>query len=133
MFCDFGAPRRRSLANFCPKTDPWRLLFWCFFENGDFLKIMLTPRWEHNFRGSDIPKNGPGTDSKQQRQIFGLRPGPQNRQKTSPGPKKYVRRRRRKRLLSCFVAVSVRSRSPDRFLEGPTLENPIISTAGARF
>ena len=65
--------------------------------------------------------------------IFELRPGGQNRQKTSPGPKKCVRRRRRKRFLSFFLAGAVRSRSPDRFLEGPTLENPIISTAGARF
>ena len=30
---------------------------------------------------------------------FGIRPGPQNQQKTSPGPKTCVRRRRRKRFL----------------------------------
>ena len=65
--------------------------------------------------------------------IFGSRPGGQNRQKTGPEAKKRVRRGRRKRFLSFFLAVAVRSRSPDRFLEGPTLENPIISTVGARF
>ena len=64
---------------------------------------------------------------------FGVRPGPQNRQKMSPGTKKCVRKRRRKRFLSFFLALSVRSRFPDRFLEGPTLQNPIISAAGARF
>ena len=47
--------------------------------------------------------------------IFGVRPGAQNRQKTSPGAKKCVRRRRRKRFLSFFLAGAVRSRSPDRF------------------
>ena len=47
--------------------------------------------------------------------IFDVRPGAQNRQKTGPGPKKCVRKRRRKRFLSVFLAVSVRSRSPDRF------------------
>ena len=36
-------------------------------------------------------------------------------------------------FLSFFLAVALRSRSRDRFLEGPTLEDPIISTAGARF
>ncbi len=54
--------------------------------------------------------------------IFGSRPGAQNRQKTRPEAKKCVRRRRRKRFLSFFLAVAVRSRSPDRFLEGPTLK-----------
>ena len=59
--------------------------------------------------------------------IFGSRPGAQNRQKTRPEAKKRVRRRRRRRFLSFFLAVAVRSRSPDRFSESPTLENPIIS------
>ena len=58
---------------------------------------------------------------------FGVRPGAPNPVKTGPGTKKCARRRRRKRFLSFFLAVAVRSRSPDRFLEGPTLENPIIS------
>ena len=49
--------------------------------------------------------------------IFGVRPGPQNRQKTSPGAKQCVRRRRRNRVLSFFLAVAVRSRSLDRFVE----------------
>ena len=57
----------------------------------------------------------------------------ENAPKTSPEPKKCVRRRRRKRFLSLFAAVAVRSHSPNRFLEGPTLQNCIISTMGARF
>ena len=44
LFCDFGSPRRRFLAVFGPKTGPRRLLFRCFFENGDFVKIALPPR-----------------------------------------------------------------------------------------
>ena len=46
---------------------------------------------------------------------FGSRPGAQNRRKTRPGPKKCVRKRRRKRFLSVFLAVAIWSRSPDRF------------------
>ena len=64
---------------------------------------------------------------------LGTRPGGQNRRKTGPGTKKSVRRRRRRRFSVFVLAGAVRSRSPDRFLEGPTLENPIISTVGARF
>ena len=64
---------------------------------------------------------------------FGTRPGAQNPLKTGPGTKKCVRRRRRNRFLSFFLAVAVRSRSPDQFLEGVTLQNPIVSLAGARF
>ena len=64
---------------------------------------------------------------------FGTRPGAQNRQKTGPGAKKCVRRRRRKRFLSFFLAVAVRSRSPDQFSEGLTLQNCAPTTAGARF
>ena len=41
LFCDFGSPRRRFLPILGPKTDPRRLLFRCFFENGDFVKIVL--------------------------------------------------------------------------------------------
>ena len=44
LFCDFGSPRRRFLAIFGPKTGPRMLLFRCFFENGDFVKIALPPR-----------------------------------------------------------------------------------------
>ena len=54
-------------------------------------------------------------------------------QKIGPELKKYVRRRRRKRFLSLFLADAVRSHSPDRFLEGLTLENCAPTTAGARF
>ena len=41
LFLDFGSPRRRFLAIFNAKTGPRRLLFRCFFENGDFVKIVL--------------------------------------------------------------------------------------------
>ena len=65
--------------------------------------------------------------------IFGVQPGAQNRQKTSPGAKKCLRRRCRKRFLSFFLAGAVQSRSPNRFLKGLTLENCAPTTAGARF
>ena len=55
--------------------------------------------------------------------------GPQNRPKSHPGPKKCVRKRRRMRFLSFFLAGVVRSRSPDRFLEGPTLQNRVPTTS----
>ena len=42
-----------------PGMTVWRLLFRCFFENGDFLKIVLSLWWEHSFQGSDRPKIGP--------------------------------------------------------------------------
>ena len=64
---------------------------------------------------------------------FGSRPGAQNRQKTGTESKKCLRRRRRKRFLSFFFAGAVRSRSPDRFSEGLTLQNCAPTTAGARF
>ena len=41
VFCDFGWPRRRFLSIFGPKTGARRLLFRCFLENGDFVKIVL--------------------------------------------------------------------------------------------
>ena len=47
--------------------------------------------------------------------IFGSHLGAQNRQKSHPGPKKCVRRRRRMRFSLVFGAVAVRSRCPDRF------------------
>ena len=65
--------------------------------------------------------------------IFEVRPGAQNRQKTGPESKKCLRRRRRKRFSSFSLAGAVRSRSPDRFLEGLTLQNCAPTTAGARF
>ena len=68
LFLDFGSPWRRFLAIFPPETGPRRLLFRCFFENGDFLKIVLPLWWEHSFRGSDPPKIGPESDCERQRQ-----------------------------------------------------------------
>ena len=67
IFGDFGWPRRRFLAIFGPKTGPRRLLFRCFFENGDFVKIVLPLRCEHNFEGLDPPKIDPENDSERQR------------------------------------------------------------------
>jgi len=68
-----------------------------------------------------------------QRRLGGSPGGPENRQGTSPGPKKCFRRRRRKRFSSMFCASAVLGRSPDRLFEGPTLENRAPTTAGARF
>ena len=68
LFCDFGSPRRQFLAVFGPKTAPRRLRFRCFFENGDFVKIVLPLWWEHNFQGSDPPKIGPESGSERHRQ-----------------------------------------------------------------
>ena len=65
-----------------PKNRVPGLLFRCFFEIGDFVKIVLPLWWEHDFQGSGPPKIGPG-------------PGPQRRPKKtrsktdvsrSPGP-----------------------------------------------
>ena len=44
LFCDFGSPRRRFLAVFWSQNRSPRLLFRCFFENGDFVKIVLPLR-----------------------------------------------------------------------------------------
>ena len=67
QFWRFLGLRRRFLAIFGVKTGPRRLRFRCFFENGDFLKIVLPLWWEHSFQGSDPPKIGPETDSERQR------------------------------------------------------------------
>ena len=65
---DQESPKSSPKVFFGPsKTGPRRLLFRCFFENGDFLKIVL-PLWrEPNFQGSDPPKIGPESDSERQR------------------------------------------------------------------
>ena len=107
-FFDFPPVRRRFSSILDPKTGPRRLLFRCFFENGDFLKIVLPLWWEHSFQGSDPPKIGPETDSERQRREktqkigsgavsgrtfsapdpflvdFGVPAGSQNRPKTAP-------------------------------------------------
>ena len=103
----FWCLRRRFLAIFGLKTGPRRLLFRCFFENGDFVKIVLPLWWEHSFGGSDRPKIGPESDSERHRREkttkiasgavsgrtfsppgsffvdFGLPAGPQKSQKTA--------------------------------------------------
>ena len=66
-FCDFQPVRRRFSSILGPKTAPRRVLFRCFFENVDFLKIVLPLWWEHSFQGSDPPKISPETDSERQR------------------------------------------------------------------
>ena len=82
--------------------------FFVFFKSGDFVKIVLPLRWEHNFQGSDPPKIGSESDSERHRQEkstkiasgavsgrtfslpgsffvdFGLPAGSQNRPKTGP-------------------------------------------------
>ena len=67
-FWRFWCLRRRFLAIFGLKTGPRRLLFRCFFENGDFVKIVLPLWWEHSFGGSDPPKIDPESDSERHRQ-----------------------------------------------------------------
>ena len=52
---------------FGPKTGPRSLLFRCFFENGDFVKIVLPLWWEQHFQGSDPPKIDSESDSERQR------------------------------------------------------------------
>ena len=42
-FVDFWWPRRRFSTILGPKTGPRGLRFRCFFENGDFVKIVLPP------------------------------------------------------------------------------------------
>ena len=51
-----------------PKQVPGDYFFGVFFENGDFVKIVLPPWREHNFQGSDPPKNDPEGDSERHRQ-----------------------------------------------------------------
>ena len=67
-FWRFWCLRRRFLAIFGLKTGPRRLLFRCFFENGDFVKIVLPLWWEHNFQGSDPLKIDPEGGSERHRQ-----------------------------------------------------------------
>ena len=90
-------------------------------------------RTKHKKIGKMLSKNRPRVAPERFFANFGSRPGVQNRQKTSTESKKCLRRRRRKRFLSFFFAGAVRSRSPDRFLEGLTLQNCAPTTAGARF
>ena len=78
-------------------------------------------------------KNTPGVSQGRFFGNFGARPGAQNQRKTSPGPKKCVRRGRRKRFVPFFLASAVRSRPPDRFLESLALQNCAPTTVGARF
>ena len=64
---DFPIVRRRFAAILGPKTGPRTLLLRFFFENVDFLKIVLQLWWEHDFQGSELPKNDPDIDSERQR------------------------------------------------------------------
>ena len=60
---------------------------------------------------------------------FGSQVRPKSRPKTGPGTKKCVRKRRQRHFLSCSLAGVVRTRSPDRFLKGPTLQNRVPTTS----
>ena len=64
---DFWSPRRRFSTILGPKTGPDSLLFRCFFENGDFVKIVLPLWWEHSFQGLDLPKIDLEIDCERQR------------------------------------------------------------------
>ena len=68
-----------------------------------------------------------------QRGQSGTQVGPKNRPKSTPDRQKCFPRWRRKRFSSISCAISVRSHIPNRFWEGLNLQNPIISTVGARF
>ena len=139
QFWRFLDLRRRFLTIFGPKTGSRRLLFRCFFENGDFVKIVLPLWWEHNFQGSDPPKIGSESDSERHRREkstkiasgalsgrtfslpgsflvdFGLPAGTQNIAKTSPGKKELWIFGGRK-LTFCFFFVRACSRRvPERF------------------
>ena len=61
--------------------------------------------------------------------------GPQNRQKSHPGPKKCVRKRRRMRFSSIFGAVAVRNRFRGRFWTKKQQKNDLFLHFfdGARF
>ena len=109
-FWRFWRLRRQFSAIFGLKTGSRRLLFRCFFENGDFVKIVLPLWWEHNFEGSDPPKIDSERDSERHRREkstkiasgavsgrtfslpdpffvdFGLPAGSQNDPKNAPGP-----------------------------------------------
>ena len=49
--------------------------------------------------------------------------------KTGPGTKKCIRKRRQRHFLWCSLAGVVQTRSPDRFLKGPTLQNRVPTTS----
>ena len=51
-----------------PKLVPAADFFRCFFQNGDFVKIVLPLWWEHSFQGSDPLRIGAEPDFKRQRQ-----------------------------------------------------------------
>ena len=145
-FGDFGWHRRRFLAIFGPKTGPRRLLFRCFFENGDFVKIVLPLWWEHNFEGSDLPKIDPESDSERHRREkstkitsgavsgrtfslprpfyvdFRIPAGSQNRPKTVPCKNYESAGARKNCFFRIFFARACSGRVPERFwrLRGPS-------------
>ena len=100
-FWRFWCLRRRFLAIFGLKTGSWRLLFQCFFENGDFVKIVLPLWWVHDFQGSDPPKIGAESDSERQRQ-----------EKTPKTASSTVSRRTFSPQGSLFVDFGLPGRSP---------------------
>ena len=98
------------------------------------MKILLFPQWEHDFHkiafftfsSNFDPKWDPKTIYFGQKRVRRAPKITKNRffpKKAVPGSA----------FLSISHAISVRSRIPDRFWEGLNLQNPIISTVGARF
>ena len=66
-FSNSWSLRRRFATILGPKTGPRSLPFRCFFENGDFVKIVLPLWWEHSFQGLDLPKIDLEIDCERQR------------------------------------------------------------------
>ena len=77
-----------------------------------------------------VPKVGRKSTKRNQ---SGTQAGFKNRPKTGLDRQKCFPRWRRKLSSSISCAISVRSHIPDRFWQGLNLQNPIISTVGARF
>ena len=69
-----------------------------------------------------VRKSAPGVH-------LGIQVRPKSRPKTGPRTKKCVRKWRQRHFLSCSLADVVRTRSPDRFLKGPTLQNRVPTTS----
>ena len=64
-----------------------------------------------------------------QRRPFWEPSAPQKCSKMCPGTKKCFQRPHQRYFLSCSLAVVVRTRSLDRFLKGPTLQNRVPTTS----
>ena len=63
----FGGPGVDFRRFWVPKQVPAAYFFGVFFENGDFVKIVLPLWWEHSFQGLDLPKIDLEIDYERQR------------------------------------------------------------------